>query len=151
MYFSLPVDISKEFVRKYNIKQSYADILVSDKETINYTKTALNISVKENVDTNDVASAIVNKIVNTTKTNPKELVLSIKNKKQSTITDEKTLQDMAIKAINNNPKAVEDYKGGKTEAIAVLIGKVMQASKGKADANMVKEILKASLDNKNTS
>ena len=50
-------------------------------------------------------------------------------------------------AINNNPKAVEEYKGGKGAAIQFLMGQVMRASRGQANAGEVIKILKSKLDN----
>jgi aspartyl-tRNA(Asn)/glutamyl-tRNA(Gln) amidotransferase subunit B len=41
---------------------------------------------------------------------------------------------------------VADYKGGKQGVIGFLVGKVMQASQGKANPKMVNEIIKKKLD-----
>ncbi|MEI6149275.1 MAG: Asp-tRNA(Asn)/Glu-tRNA(Gln) amidotransferase subunit GatB [bacterium] len=40
-----------------------------------------------------------------------------------------------------NPKSVEDYRGGKAAALKHLIGQVMRSSKGKANPQMVGELL----------
>ena len=45
------------------------------------------------------------------------------------------------KVIADNPKAVEEYKGGKKKAICSLVGQVMKQSKGKANPQMVNELL----------
>ncbi len=147
----LPMDISNNFVKKYNIKQNYADILVSDKVTIDYANKALDIAVKDNVSVNDVASAIVNKKVNTDKTKPKELVATIQKTLKYVVKDTSKLEVWVEEAIKALPKAVEDYKGGNENAIQALVGQVMQLSKDKADASKVKKILKTKLDNKKTS
>jgi aspartyl-tRNA(Asn)/glutamyl-tRNA(Gln) amidotransferase subunit B len=47
--------------------------------------------------------------------------------------------------IKGNPKAVEDYRGGKEETLGFLIGQVMQATKGTANPNEVRNILKERL------
>jgi Asp-tRNA(Asn)/Glu-tRNA(Gln) amidotransferase B subunit len=44
-------------------------------------------------------------------------------------------------AISANPKIVSDYKGGKTNAINSLKGQVMKLSKGKANINIVSDML----------
>jgi aspartyl-tRNA(Asn)/glutamyl-tRNA(Gln) amidotransferase subunit B len=49
-------------------------------------------------------------------------------------------------AISNNPKAVEEYKGGKGAAIQFLMGQVMRAAKGQANAPDVIKLLKEKLD-----
>lgn len=54
---------------------------------------------------------------------------------------EKQLEDMCAKAVEDNPKIVSDYKGGKDKAVMALVGAVMRESKGRADAEKVKEKL----------
>ena len=44
-------------------------------------------------------------------------------------------------AINDNPKAVEDYKGGKEKAMMALFGTCMRQLKGNCDPQKLKEIL----------
>jgi aspartyl-tRNA(Asn)/glutamyl-tRNA(Gln) amidotransferase subunit B len=45
-------------------------------------------------------------------------------------------------AINENPKAVEQFKGGKEKAIGAIVGAVMKKSKGKANPAMVNKLIK---------
>ncbi len=58
-----------------------------------------------------------------------------------TISDQSELERMVEEAIANNPKAVEEYRGGKQGSINFLVGQVMKASRGKADPRTVKELL----------
>ncbi len=53
--------------------------------------------------------------------------------------------DIALKA---NVQAVVDYKSGKQQALAFLIGQVMKATKGRANPGMAKEILSRKLGGK---
>lgn len=62
-----------------------------------------------------------------------------------TVNDESALKAVIEKVIADNPKSVEDYKGGKEKAIAFLVGQTMKAMKGKADPGMVNQILKEAL------
>jgi aspartyl-tRNA(Asn)/glutamyl-tRNA(Gln) amidotransferase subunit B len=48
-------------------------------------------------------------------------------------------------AIAANPNSVADYKNGKTAALNFLKGHVMKLSKGKANPNLVGEILERKL------
>ena len=61
------------------------------------------------------------------------------------VSDSGTIEKMADQAIAENPKSVEDYKGGKTAAFKFLIGQVMKLSKGKANPQLAAEILKSKL------
>ncbi len=45
-----------------------------------------------------------------------------------------------------NEKTVTDYKGGKTNVMGFLVGQVMKASKGKADPQMVNQLMKQKLE-----
>ncbi|MDP3934753.1 MAG: Asp-tRNA(Asn)/Glu-tRNA(Gln) amidotransferase subunit GatB [Candidatus Giovannonibacteria bacterium] len=56
--------------------------------------------------------------------------------------DEKVLEEIAKKIISQNPKAVEDFKKGKQQSLQFLVGQVMKETKGAANPEVIKEILK---------
>jgi aspartyl-tRNA(Asn)/glutamyl-tRNA(Gln) amidotransferase subunit B len=64
----------------------------------------------------------------------------------SQVTDAGALEAAVRAAIEANPKAVEDYRGGKGSAIGFLLGQVMRQMQGRADANAVSELLRRELD-----
>ena len=49
-------------------------------------------------------------------------------------------------SIDANPKAVQDYRGGKEEAIKFLVGQVMKETQGRARPEVVTEFLKQKLN-----
>ena len=51
------------------------------------------------------------------------------------------LESIIDSVINDNAKAVNDFKSGKQTTIGYLVGQVMQKTKGNADPNMAKDIL----------
>ncbi len=55
------------------------------------------------------------------------------------------LTDLVRQAIANNPKAVEEYRRGKTTAIKYLIGQVMKATRGQANPQAVQQALEQEL------
>ncbi len=59
----------------------------------------------------------------------------------SQVSDESALLDMAKAVLEQNPEQVETYLGGKTTVIGWFVGQVMKGSKGKANPQMVREIL----------
>ena len=59
--------------------------------------------------------------------------------------DKDALRSMIAKVIQDNPKSVEDYRGGKEKALGFLVGQTMKAMKGKANPGMVNQILKEML------
>jgi aspartyl-tRNA(Asn)/glutamyl-tRNA(Gln) amidotransferase subunit B len=62
------------------------------------------------------------------------------------VRDESALEKAIDEAVAANPKAVEDYLKGKESAIMALVGPVMRATKGQADAGTVRDLLKRKLD-----
>ncbi len=61
------------------------------------------------------------------------------------ISDSGELERIVEEAIAANPKAVQDYREGKKAAVGFLMGQVMRASRGKANPQVVTELLKAKL------
>lgn len=61
------------------------------------------------------------------------------------ISDEGELAKVIEEIIKNNPKQVEQYKGGKTTVLAFFVGQVMKATKGRANPGLVNKLLARSL------
>lgn len=62
------------------------------------------------------------------------------------ITDLSQIQAIAEKVINDNPKQLEQYCKGKESLIGFFVGQVMKLSAGKANPQMVNDILKTLLE-----
>ena len=82
----------------------------------------------------------------------KEMFLS--NEKPTVIIEEKGLSQISCsdeieklvnEVLSNNPKSIEDFKAGKTQAIGYLMGQVMKASKGKANPPVAKQMIEDKL------
>ena len=63
----------------------------------------------------------------------------------SQVSDEGEIDKIATKVIKNNPNQVVEYKSGKENVIMFLVGQVMKASKGKADPQKARELLRKKL------
>jgi aspartyl-tRNA(Asn)/glutamyl-tRNA(Gln) amidotransferase subunit B len=61
------------------------------------------------------------------------------------VSDTGAIEKFCDEAIAANPRSVEDYKAGKVAALNFLKGQVMKLSKGKANPNLVGEILERKL------
>ena len=78
--------------------------------------------------------------------NKKEIAEKITESLQKAkLYDEGALRTLAEEVIAKNPKAVEDFKGGKEKALGALVGQIMKAMKGKANPGMVNELLREML------
>ena len=70
----------------------------------------------------------------------------VKSRGMAQVSDPKAIESAVDKVLAENPNVVADYKGGKQGVIGFLVGKVMQASQGKANPKMVNEVLKKKLN-----
>ena len=61
------------------------------------------------------------------------------------ITDEAELEAIVDRVVEDNPSVVQDYLGGKDKALGYLVGQVMKLTKGKANPQLVNEILRGRL------
>ncbi len=69
----------------------------------------------------------------------------VKEKNLLQVSDTKDLEGFIQKAIKENPVAVEEFKGGKDNALQFLVGKCMALSKGKANPKVIQELLRKNL------
>jgi aspartyl-tRNA(Asn)/glutamyl-tRNA(Gln) amidotransferase subunit B len=61
------------------------------------------------------------------------------------ILDEGEIEKAVEKAMEANPKQVEDYRKGKEKIFGFFVGEVMKQTKGKANPKLVNELLKKKL------
>jgi len=69
----------------------------------------------------------------------------IESKGLSQVSDESELGALVDKVIADNPGPVSDFLGGAERAFGFLMGQVMKASKGKANPNVAKDLLRKRL------
>jgi len=73
-----------------------------------------------------------------------EAIVEARGLKQ--VTDSGAIEAIVAQVIDANPKAVEDYRGGKDSAVKFLVGQVMRETRGRTDPNSAAEMIKAALD-----
>jgi aspartyl-tRNA(Asn)/glutamyl-tRNA(Gln) amidotransferase subunit B len=95
------------------------------------------LAFKEGSITKNKAEELLNQSVKENKDLSEELKKVIQQKEELT----NNLDEIVREVIQKNTKAVEDYKGGKQATLGFLVGQVMQATKGAADPNEVRDIL----------
>jgi aspartyl-tRNA(Asn)/glutamyl-tRNA(Gln) amidotransferase subunit B len=69
----------------------------------------------------------------------------VEEKGLAQVSDAGALEDLAAQAIGENPKSVDDFRGGKEAALQYLMGQVMRMSRGKANPQAVLDILRRRL------
>ena len=70
----------------------------------------------------------------------------VKEKNLVQVTDESAIQKAAEAVLAANPKSVEDYKKGKTNALTYLMGQMMKETRGKANPAVANKVLKELLE-----
>lgn len=61
------------------------------------------------------------------------------------VSNTEDLDKFVLEIITANAKAVDDYKKGKTEVLKFLVGMVMRSTKGKANPQIIEQLLKTKL------
>ncbi|KKT28823.1 MAG: Aspartyl/glutamyl-tRNA(Asn/Gln) amidotransferase subunit B [Candidatus Yanofskybacteria bacterium GW2011_GWA1_44_21] len=67
----------------------------------------------------------------------------IKDKDLAQISDTVELESVVEKVIADNPKAVVDFKSGKTASLKFLVGMAMRESRGRANPQILEELIKS--------
>lgn len=62
------------------------------------------------------------------------------------ISDEGELRGIVAEVVASNPKVVDDYKSGNQKAAGFFVGQIMKATKGKANPQMVNQLIAEELD-----
>ncbi len=75
----------------------------------------------------------------------KEAAAIVEEKGLRQVSDTGALEAMVDKVIADNPKQVEQFRGGKETVITFFVGQIMKASRGTANPAMVTELLKKKL------
>jgi aspartyl-tRNA(Asn)/glutamyl-tRNA(Gln) amidotransferase subunit B len=83
------------------------------------------------------AKAVFEKMFETGKS-PKALVEELG---LTQISESEEISTVVEKVLQANPRAVQDYHAGKTEAVRFLIGQVMRETRGRAKADLVNSLL----------
>ena len=88
-----------------------------------------------------ISGKIAKKVFKEMWTSPDDPEKIVKEKGLVQITDTSAIEPAVDEAIAANPKAVAEYKGGKKKALGALVGQVMKATRGKANPQMVNQLL----------
>ncbi len=143
-------DFFEETLKTFNKPKTTANWVMGD---LLGTASATNLSLDEiSVKPADMAG-LLNKIENGSVSGKmgKEILkeaietgkslAAILNAKGTQISDEKQIMEVISRVLSANQKVVEDFKSGKENALAFLVGQVMKETKGKANPVVVNSLL----------
>ena len=140
----LPDEKVKRYVKDWSIKESDAQILVSDLTINGLFEKAAKIFEESKYPVSKLASLIVNrKISIVSDTSPEDVVKDATAQMQKPVFDEHQITEICVKIISENKEAVEQYKAGKEQGLKYLAGLVMRETKGVANPKDIPSILES--------
>ncbi|MFH1460298.1 MAG: Asp-tRNA(Asn)/Glu-tRNA(Gln) amidotransferase subunit GatB, partial [Candidatus Omnitrophota bacterium] len=104
------------------------------------------IAMLKLIDDNIISGKIAKQILTQMITTGKDADTIIKENNLNQISDSLELETILDKIIQANPRVVEDVKSGKDKARMFFVGEVMKKTKGKANPQLVNEILDKKLN-----
>lgn len=97
------------------------------------------------IDTNVISSKIAKTLFEMKLTDKRDPETIVKEEKMAQVADDGAIEALVDEVLANNPKLIEDYKnsdeGRKPRVLKGLIGQAMKLSKGKANPQMVTELM----------
>ena len=98
--------------------------------------------INRNIISGKIAKEVFPEMLKTNK-DPEEIV---KEKNLIQITDTTEIEKVIEKILSQNQKQVEEYLSGKDKVWAFFVGQIMRETKGKANPQIVNELLKSKLE-----
>ena len=95
---------------------------------------------------NMISSKIAKDVFEILLSENKDPEIIVKEKGLVQITDNSEIEKIVEQVLAENPQSVEDYKAGKSNALKYLVGQSMKLSKGKANPQMINEMILARLE-----
>ncbi len=93
------------------------------------------------IKSNVISSKIAKEIFEILLVEDKDPEIIVKEKGLVQITDNSEIEKIVEQVLAENAASVEDYKNGKSNALKYLIGQAMRLSKGKANPQMINEMI----------
>lgn len=125
--------LRRELVRVLNYNKKWLhEVKINERHIIDLLRLIENKKITDNV-----AQKILEKLIE----KPFNVNEYVKKEKLEAVSDVSELEKFCREAIEENPKAVEDYKKGEAKALNFIVGSVMKKTKGKATPKEVNEII----------
>ncbi len=137
----LPEQIERRLVRTYSLTSKQATFFAHASNVDLLHK--LESFIEANIDPQEAAKNLINR-PETRELSANEFSQKLKAQ-EARITDESVLTPYVQEVIDEYGEVVVDYRNGKENSIEFLVGMVMRKTKGKADAEVSRKLLKSML------
>jgi aspartyl-tRNA(Asn)/glutamyl-tRNA(Gln) amidotransferase subunit B len=129
--------VTGEYLRLRNAATADAPVRVDPKELAALVRL---------VDEGGISRANAKEVLGEHVTTAKQVAGIVADRRLTQISDTSALGTAVDEVLAANPNAVADYKAGKTQVVGFLVGQVMKATKGQADASAVQTLVRERLD-----
>jgi len=137
----LPRQKAKRFVKKFQIPENYAEILVSDLKRLEYFEKTVDFLKDKSISIKLIADMIINKNFDKKFEDPYILIKKILEISKIEYASLEEVKKTCKLVLEENKKALKDYIQGKGEVIGFLIGQAQKHLKGRGNINMVRREL----------
>ena len=134
----LPEEKRQRFVKEYSLNEQEADYFVSNPSAAQYFE-VLYLEKNFNLDFRETARLIINKKIDWENISPADFKAEVAVLQEGGLSDQVELAKAAKIVVDGNPKAVADYRKGKTNTVGFLVGQMMK--KTKVDPNLARQEL----------
>jgi aspartyl/glutamyl-tRNA(asn/gln) amidotransferase, B subunit len=93
------------------------------------------------IKSNVISSKIAKEVFEILQVENKDPEIIVKEKGLIQITDNSEIEKIVEQVLEENQQSVEDYKAGKSNALKYLVGQAMKLSRGKANPQMINELI----------
>ncbi len=133
------------FMQDYGLSPYDSEILTREREGAQYFEKAVQIGQKYSISPKQIANAIINRKIDTSVVMPAGLIELITQETKLEPVDEGELDTIIATILAAHPKAIEDFKNGKEQALMFLLGQVMKEAKRKLDTQIIKDKIIATI------
>lgn len=136
----LPDQIIVRWEKDYGVEAKYSQEFLEEVETFKQAEELFSQALAEKLDVNKLANLLVNKKLKATIGDEISKIISeFKTSTTVETVDEGELTKIIESVLNENPKAVQDYKAGKEQLSGFFIGQVMRKLGKKVDPQLVRQ------------
>lgn len=135
----------REKYQKLGLPRNYIEVLVDNQAKAQYFESAIKEHI-EGITPKDIAGLMVNQNLDKDFEEPALMVKKIYELLKKDYANDSDTKSACQKTLQDNPKAVKDYKLGKTSVIGFLIGQVQKELKGKGNPQIIHNLIIKLLD-----
>jgi len=144
----LPAEKRRRFVKLFNIADNYVEILIQDKARADYFEKAVELARTHKVEANKIAQLMVNQNLDSEHPEPAGLIKKIMEISKKQYSGQEDARLAVKKVVEEQKKAVADYRSGKEEVLGYLMGMMQRKLGGTGEPKVIRELLIKELRNK---